>query len=129
MLEKFQNLADAPIKKVAEARARKRKRLANKVAAAKKKAEAVSNAPDMSMADKQKAIDKMMKGAKLEKPSKVYVVSAKNGAKRKADKNAATGTVKMVDKRMKADNHNEKRRAKGTGKQASGKRKSSHKKR
>jgi AdoMet-dependent rRNA methyltransferase SPB1 len=57
MLEKFQNLADAPIKKVAEARARKRKRLANKVAAAKKKAEAVSNAPDMSMADKQKVIN------------------------------------------------------------------------
>jgi AdoMet-dependent rRNA methyltransferase SPB1 len=57
--QRFEDLTAKPMKKVAEARARKRKRSADKLKAAKKKAEAVSNAPDMSDKDKLKAIAKV----------------------------------------------------------------------
>lgn len=59
MKQRFEDLTTKPIKKVAEARARKRKRGADKLKAAKKKAEALSNVTDMSEKEKLKAITKV----------------------------------------------------------------------
>ena len=70
-------LSEKPIKKVAEARARKSKRAKMKLVAAKKKAEAVANNNDMSEAMKLKAISKALRQQDNKKPSKTYVV-AKN---------------------------------------------------
>jgi len=96
MKEKFLNLSTRPIAKVAEARARKNKRARTKLAAAKKKAEAVANSSEMSEAMKLKAISKAMRGQDAKRPGKTYIVSKKGGTK------GARG-VKLVDKRMKND--------------------------
>lgn len=97
MKEKFLSLATRPIAKVAEARARKNKRARTKLAAAKKKAEAVANSSDMSEAMKLKAISKAMRGQDAKRPSKTYVVSKKGGGTK-----GGKG-IKLVDKRMKND--------------------------
>ena len=98
MKEKMMALADRPIKKVAEARARKNKRARDKLAAAKKKAEAVANSSEMSDAMKLKAISKALRGQESKKPGKTYVVAKKG----RGDKAGGKG-VKLVDKRMKSD--------------------------
>eukprot|EP00974_Lingulodinium_polyedra_P113585 10997349-Lingulodinium_polyedra.AAC.1 len=64
------HLAAKPIAKVAEARARKSKMAKNKLAAAKKKAEAVANSSEMSEAMKLKAISKAMRGKDASRPGK-----------------------------------------------------------
>jgi len=97
MKEKFINLSTRPIAKVAEARARKNKRARTKLAAAKKKAEAVANSSEMSEAMKLKAISKAMRGQDATRPGKTYVVS-KRGGGTKGGKG-----IKLVDKRMKND--------------------------
>jgi len=97
MKEKFMSLATRPIAKVAEARARKNKMARVKLAAAKKKAEAVANSSEMSEAMKLKAISKAMRGNDTSRPSKSYVVSKKGGGTK-----GGKG-VKLVDKRMKND--------------------------
>ena len=97
MKEKFLALTTRPIAKVAEARARKNKRAKDKLAAAKKKAEAVANSSEMSEAMKLKAISKAMRGQDSSRPGKTYVVS-KKGGKTKGGKG-----IKLVDKRMKND--------------------------
>jgi AdoMet-dependent rRNA methyltransferase SPB1 len=97
MKEKMLALSTKPIAKVAEARARKNKRAKTKLAAAKKKAEAVANSSEMSETMKLKAISKAMRGQDAKKPGKTYVVSKKGrGAK------GAKG-IKLVDKRMRND--------------------------
>ncbi len=97
MKEKFISLATRPIAKVAEARARKSRRAQGKLAAAKKKAEAVANSSEMSEAMKLKAISKAMRGNDASRPGKTYLVSKKGGSTR-----GGKG-VKLVDKRMKND--------------------------
>jgi hypothetical protein len=67
-----------------------------KLAAAKKKAEAVANNPDMSEATKLKAISKAMRGQEMSRPGKTYVV-----AKRGLTKGGKG--IKLVDSRMKSD--------------------------
>lgn len=61
--QRFEDLTSKPIKKVVEARARKRKRAAVKLKAAKKKAEALVNDEHMSEKEKLKAIGKAMNSA------------------------------------------------------------------
>lgn len=96
MKARFVALSTKPIKKVAEARARKTKRAKQKLTAAKKKAETVANNPDMSEATKLKAISKAMRGQDSSRPSKTYVVAKKGNAK------GGKG-IKLVDSRMKND--------------------------
>lgn len=93
---RFVALSTKPIKKVAEARARKSRRAKQKLVAAKKKAEAVANNPDMSEATKLKAISKAMRGQEMSRPGKTYVV-----AKRGLSKGGKG--IKLVDSRMKSD--------------------------
>jgi AdoMet-dependent rRNA methyltransferase SPB1 len=90
-------LSEKPIKKVAEARARKSKRAKLKLAAAKKKAEAVANSTEMSEAMKLKAISKALQQQDAKKPSKTYVVAKKGRG------SVGAKGVKLVDKRMKSD--------------------------
>ncbi len=97
MRAKFLNLATRPIAKVAEARSRKNKMAKVKLAAAKKKAEAVANSSEMSEATKLKAISKAMRGKEASRPGKTYVVSKKGGGSK-----GGKG-VKLVDKREKSD--------------------------
>ena len=103
MKERFLTLASKPIAKVAEARARKNKRAATKLAAAKKKAATVANSSDMSEAMKLKAISKAMRGNGGDAPRKKLVV-ARKGGKTKGGKG-----MKLVDKRMKNDTRSMKR--------------------
>ena len=102
MKEKMLVLSSKPIKKVAEARARKSKRAKLKLAAAKRKAEAVANSSEMSEAMKLRAISKALRGqessSKQQRPGKSYVVAKKGGQGQQGAKG-----VKLVDKRMKAD--------------------------
>ena len=111
MRERVAQMANRPIAKVAEARARKAKRAQQKLKAAKKRAEAIANQEDMSANDKKRAIDKAMKGAKIDRPSKVYVVS-RRGGKSQANSKQQGGKVKLVDPRMKADQRMLKRKEK-----------------
>ena len=97
MRAKVLHLATKPIAKVAEARARKNKMAKTKLAAARRKAEAVANSGEMSEAMKLKAISKAMRGKEAKKPGKTYVVSKKGGGTR-----GAKG-VKLVDRREKND--------------------------
>jgi AdoMet-dependent rRNA methyltransferase SPB1 len=97
MKEKMMALSVKPIKKVAEARARKGKRAKTKLAAAKKQAEAVArSSTEMSESMKLKAISKALRGQDARKPSKAYVVAKKSG-------NSTVKGSKLVDKRQKSD--------------------------
>lgn len=111
MKETMMALSTKPIKKVAEARARKRKRAQSKLAAAKKQAEAVANSSEMSESMKLKAISKALRGQEVKKPGKTYVVAKKG----RTGPGGAKG-VKLVDKRMKADQRGlDKKSKKGKG--------------
>ncbi|EGZ15593.1 hypothetical protein PHYSODRAFT_561340 [Phytophthora sojae] len=112
MKERFMEMATKPVKKVGEARGRKQRLQMKKLKAAKKKATDIANLPDMSTREKLKAIDRAMKGAKLRKESKVYVVSTRGGTKTAGGKKAGKGKVKLVDPRMKSDKRNADIRAK-----------------
>jgi len=97
MKDRVMALSAKPIKKVAEARARKNKRAKLKLAAAKKKAEAVAKSSDMTEAMKLRAISKALRGQEARNPGKSYVV-AKRGKTNQGGKG-----VKLVDKRMRSD--------------------------
>lgn len=114
MRERFIEMASKPVKKVAEARGRKARQSMKKLKAAKKKATDIANLPDMSTREKLKAIDKAMKGAKMKKQNKVYVVSQRGGrtSTAKGAGKKPSGKVKLVDTRMKKDKRNEKIRSK-----------------
>ena len=128
--QRFTDLTTKPIKKVAEARARKRKRAGDKLKAAKKKAEALSQAPDLSEKEKLRAIGKTLSSAsggasatKKDKNGKpVYTPTKKLVVARKAMGGKlpkGQGKAKMVDKRQKHDTRVEKRaeqRKKNAGK-------------
>lgn len=78
MKQRFQNLASKPIKKVAEARARKKKRALAKLKTAKKKAASLAANPDLSERQKLKAIQAALRSKQVDKPGKVYVVARKS---------------------------------------------------
>jgi AdoMet-dependent rRNA methyltransferase SPB1 len=102
---KFQTTGTKDIKKVAEARMRKRKRATNQLKAAKKQANSVADNSEMSDKQKIKAIARAMKSTKGQgiNPSKVYVVTKKVNGASSGSKGAGTGKLKFVDSRMKKD--------------------------
>jgi len=108
--DKFQHTGTKDIKKVAEARMRKRKRAANALKSAKKTATSVAGNSELTESQKVRAISKAMKGTHSDKPSKVYVVARKTKAGSSATKTSANkGKMKFVDKRMKNDLRAQKR--------------------
>ncbi|XP_041347432.1 pre-rRNA 2'-O-ribose RNA methyltransferase FTSJ3-like isoform X2 [Gigantopelta aegis] len=95
-----------PIKKVAEAKARKHKRQLNRINKARKKAESVTDAVDVSEKEKWQQIKQIYKKAGLlkEKKKEVTYVVAKRGIGRRVHRPAGvSGQFKVVDGRMKKD--------------------------
>ena len=114
---KFAMTGTKSIKKVQEAKDRKRRRAMTKLKAAKKSATALAGNEEMSEKQKLRAISKAMKNSKVDKPSKVYVVGQKGTGGGAQKLGTGTGKLKFVDKRLKADRRGErqakKQKAKG----------------
>lgn len=119
---KAQNRAiDArPVKKVAEAKARKRRVAMKKMEAVRQKATAIADQPDLNSRAKNKLMERLYKNADASKKRdrKQEVVVAKKGAHGNRGK-GARGKI-MVDRRMLADKRSEKN-AKKKGKGGKGK--------
>ncbi|XP_012822456.1 pre-rRNA 2'-O-ribose RNA methyltransferase FTSJ3 isoform X2 [Xenopus tropicalis] len=101
-----------PIKKVAEAKARKKRRTLKKMEQIKKKAEAVVNTSDISEREKAAQLRSIYRkcGLGKEKPQVTYLV-AKKGVGRKVRRPAGIkGHFKVVDGRMRKDTRSQKRR-------------------
>jgi AdoMet-dependent rRNA methyltransferase SPB1 len=103
--EKTRALNARPIKKVREAKARKKMKAGMKLEKLKKKSAMLVEDEGMSEGDKAKAVAKMMARAAKKKPKqKVNVVVAKAGNKGIAGRPRGTkGKYKMVDARLKKD--------------------------
>lgn len=111
---RFQLTGTKDIKKVAEARARKKRRLQSKLKAAKKKANALAENSELSDRQKIKAIASAMKVTKdSSKSNKTFVVTRKTGAGSVGTTSGdGKGRFKFVDKRMRKDVKNAKNKAK-----------------
>jgi len=109
MRAQFKEIDARPSKKVAEAKARKKRVAMKKLDKARQKADAVADQNDINERSKRKMIDQIYRKAMPKKPQKEYVV-AKKGVQVRAGK----GKV-LVDPRMKKD-----KRAGGTGKKGKG---------
>lgn len=122
--QKWKEIDARPIKRVAEAKARKKRRMMKKMEQAKKKAEAVVNTVDISEREKMSQLKSIYKKAGLGKEKKqVTYVVAKKGAGRKVRRPAGVkGFFKVVDSRMKKDARGlQKKEQKAKGKGAKGK--------
>ncbi|XP_038981525.1 pre-rRNA 2'-O-ribose RNA methyltransferase-like [Phoenix dactylifera] len=93
----FREIDARPAKKVAEAKARKKRAVMKKMEKARRKANSIADQTDISERSKGKMIDQIYRKAVPKKPQKEYVV-AKKGVQNKAGK----GKV-LVDRRMKKD--------------------------
>jgi len=95
-----------PIKKIAEAKARKKLRATQRLEKAMKKAEGVQDASDLSERAKARQIEKVMrKGTSNGKPKKDIKVVVAKGSHRglKGRPKGVKGRYKMVDSRMKKE--------------------------
>lgn len=100
---KFMLTGTKDIKKVTEARMRKKKRAATMLKSAKKSATAMAENSEMSEKQKLKAVAKAMRTSKVDKPSKVYVVTHKTSSGSVGQNSGGKGKLKFVDARMKKD--------------------------
>ena len=102
-----QRVLDArPIKKVAEAKARKKLKAAQKLEKAMQKAEGVNATSDMSEGQKAQAIDKLLrKGLSSKKTKKEVKVVVAKGVHRgvKGRPKGVKGRYVMVDSRMRKE--------------------------
>ncbi|KAJ1168332.1 hypothetical protein NDU88_000258 [Pleurodeles waltl] len=113
--QRWKELNARPIKKVAEAKARKKRRMLKKQEQARKKAEAVVNTVDISEKEKAAQLRGIYKKAGLgkEKREVTYLV-AKKGVGPKVRRPAGVkGHFKVVDGRMKKDMRAQKRTSQG----------------
>jgi len=116
-----------PIKKVAEAKARKKKRAIKKMEKTKKRAEAILEKGDMTDTEKANQLKSLYKKATLTKRKEVtYVVAKKfNSGKRMKRPAGLKGPYRVVDPRMKKDMRKTKAasntKGKGKGKKGGGK--------
>ncbi|KAH9656762.1 putative rRNA methyltransferase [Citrus sinensis] len=109
MKAQFKEIDARPAKKVAEAKARKKRVAMRKLEKVRKKANVISDQADISDRSKRKQIEQLYKSAVPKRPKKEYVV-AKKGVQVRAGK----GKV-LVDPRMKKDS-----RTHGSGKARKG---------
>ncbi|KAL5790934.1 hypothetical protein ACOSQ2_005822 [Xanthoceras sorbifolium] len=109
MKAQFKEIDARPAKKVAEAKARKKRVAMRKLEKIRKKANVISDQTEISDRSKRKQIEQLYKSATPKRPQKEYVV-AKKGVQVRAGK----GKV-LVDPRMKKD-----ARTRGSGKSGKG---------
>ena len=105
------------IKKVVEAKARKKRKLTKRMDKAKKRASAIMENADLGTREKANEIKKLYKkaAAGVKKPETKYVVAKKFSASARAKRPAGVkGPYKQVDPRMKKDN--QKKRSNATSK-------------
>lgn len=112
--EKMRALNARPIKKVREAKARKKFKAAQRLEKLKKKSALLADEDGMTEKDKAQTIAKLMSKAVKKKPKqKVTLVVARGGNKSlKGRPRGTKGKYKMVDSRLKKDVRAEKRLAK-----------------
>ncbi|KAM6962527.1 pre-rRNA 2'-O-ribose RNA methyltransferase FTSJ3 [Aplochiton taeniatus] len=104
--QRWKEINARPIKRVAEAKARKKRRTLKKMEQAKKKAEAVVDTVDISEREKMAQLKSIYKkaGVGKEKREVTYVMSKKGGGGAKVRRPAGVkGVFKVVDSRMKKD--------------------------
>jgi AdoMet-dependent rRNA methyltransferase SPB1 len=103
--EQLQAINTRPMKKLAEARARKREKTVKVWESLKNKAQAIVDNPDVSASEKLRSVQKLYAGKKgiKEKKDKHYVVTAKGGRTFSSGKRKAGTRVKLVDSRMKKE--------------------------
>jgi AdoMet-dependent rRNA methyltransferase SPB1 len=118
--EKLRAYNARPIKKVREAKARKKFKAAQKLEKLKKKSAMLVEDESISEGDKARTIAKMMARAAKKKPKRsVKVIVARGGNRGISGRPKGTkGKYKMVDKRMKTDVRAQKRLKKKLGKKA-----------
>ena len=109
-----------PIKKIAEARARKKQKALRKLTKARKRAEGITDTEDMTEHEKMKHIKQIYKKAGVlgkKKPEVKYVVAKRGLAGKRAVRPAGVkGLYRQVDPRMKKDNRASKTKAKAANK-------------
>ncbi|CAK9270394.1 unnamed protein product [Sphagnum jensenii] len=111
MKAQFRSINARPVKKVAEAKARKKKRAQKKLEQVRQKATAIADQEDLSATSKNKAMERLYsKALAVPKKPKAQIVVAKKGVGARGGK----GRV-VVDRRLKKDS-----RAKDTGKPGKG---------
>ncbi|WFD27968.1 AdoMet-dependent rRNA methyltransferase spb1 [Malassezia nana] len=110
-----------PIKKLAEAKARKKHRAAMRLEKAQKKAEAINENTDLSEREKAENISKILarSSKKTEKKAPQLVVARGPNRGIKGRPKGTKGRYKMVDARMKKELRAQKRRDKRDGKKRS----------
>uniref|UniRef100_A0A673A2P6 pre-rRNA processing protein FTSJ3 n=1 Tax=Sphaeramia orbicularis TaxID=375764 RepID=A0A673A2P6_9TELE len=118
--QKWKEIDARPIKRVAEAKARKKRRMLKRMEQAKKKAEAVVNTVDISEREKVAQLKSIYKkaGVGKEKREVTYVVAKKGAGKKVRRPAGVKGVFKVVDSRMKKDMRGMQRKeqhAKGKG--------------
>ncbi|XP_056303319.1 pre-rRNA 2'-O-ribose RNA methyltransferase FTSJ3 isoform X1 [Danio aesculapii] len=103
--QKWREINARPIRRVAEAKARKKRRTLKKMEQAKKKAEAVVNTVDISEREKMAQLKSIYKkaGVGKEKREVTYVVAKKGVGRRVRRPAGVKGAFKVVDGRMKKD--------------------------
>ncbi|XP_013399943.1 pre-rRNA processing protein FTSJ3 [Lingula anatina] len=104
--ERLKAINVRPIKKLAEAKARKKKKAMKKLENARKKADVISEAVDVTDREKWQQIKQIYKKAGIlgkKKPEVAYVVAKKGAGKRVGRPAGVKGRFKVVDPRMKKD--------------------------
>ena len=104
--KKLKEINDRPIKKIAEAKARKKHRSMKKLEGVRKRAEVICDTADVTDHEKAYQIKSIYKKAGLlsqKKQEVTYIVAKKGTGKRVRRPQGVTGKFKVVDPRMKKD--------------------------
>ncbi|KAK1445128.1 hypothetical protein BgAZ_110340 [Babesia gibsoni] len=118
---KLYELKNRPIRKVMEAKGRKKMRMERKLKSILPKVEALQNS-ETGKSDRAKKLLRKVKNAASDKREKVYVVSRRGGVGNVASSGGkgkgSRKVVKPVDRRMKKDNIRQKRKPKSKSRKA-----------